>query len=141
MKKGLFVFILGALFLMFASVGFSAEKTVSEWGFSDGMGQGDFAKTLVKATHAEGLLPAAATMNDIFRFWEGLGIVPPGGWNADKEITKDDVAAMLGIKSEDAKDLSFDDLVEKLIANIMDLLSGRSNVTSGSSISPIAPRF
>lgn len=140
MKKGLFVFILGALFLMFASVGFTADKTVAEWGFSDGMNQGDFAKLLVKATHAEGFLPAASTLNNVFKFWEGLGITPPGGWNADGVITRDDVVTMLGMDAEKAKDLTFDDVVESLLANVMDMLSNSSNV-EGSSISPIGPKI
>jgi hypothetical protein len=57
-------------------------------GFSEGMSQGDFAKLLIKTLHAEGLLPPAATLNDVFKFWEDIGIVPPGGWNADAAINK-----------------------------------------------------
>ncbi|MCX5707234.1 MAG: hypothetical protein NTW13_06280, partial [Candidatus Omnitrophica bacterium] len=70
-----------------------------------------------------------------------LGIVPPKGWNAGEIITLDDVVAMLGKKADAMKDLAFDDAVQMLIDNIMNLLGERTNVISGTSISPIAPKI
>lgn len=141
MKKVLFVFLTGAFLLTFASLGFSAEKTVLKWDFVEGMGQGDFARLLVKATHAQGFLPAAATLNDVFKFWEGLGIIPPNGWNTDGIIILEDAKAMLGKNAKAMKDLTFEDVVQALIDNIMNLLEGRTDVIQGTSISPIAPKI
>ncbi len=143
-KKNKGIFVVMALFLIITPLIYaqSAEQelTLAEKGFVEGMTQAKFARLLVKEVHAEGFLPAASTINDIFKFWEGIGVVPPKGWNAGAEITSDDLISMLGQKAEEVKDLSFDGLLKRLIQKLKDLLADRSTV-KGVSVSPLAPSF
>lgn len=141
-KRALLVMMF--LFLIFTPLicAQSAEEEVklSEKGFVEGMTHAKFARLLVKELHAEGFLPAAGTINDIFKFWEGIGVVPPKGWNAGAEITSDDLISMLGLKAEEVKDLSFEGLLKRLIQKLKDVLANKSTVKS-ISVSPLAPAF
>lgn len=143
MRKGFFVslVLVAVLFLSVPVLSFSAEKTVTELGFSEGMSQGDFANLLIKVTNAEGMLPASATLNDVFKFWEDIGVVPPGGWNIDGAISRDDLIAILGLKAEEAKDLSFDDLMKKIITKLNSILNAKVMPAQGNSVSPLGPSF
>jgi hypothetical protein len=143
MRKGFFVslILVSALLLSVPVLSFSAEKTVAELGFSEGMSQGDFANLLIKVTNAEGMLPASATLNDVFKFWEDIGVVPSGGWNIDGTISRDDLIGILGLNVEEAKDLSFDDLMKKIITKLKSILNAKVMPGLGDSVSPLGPSF
>ncbi|MBI4706574.1 MAG: hypothetical protein HY761_01435 [Candidatus Omnitrophica bacterium] len=143
MRKGFFVSLVVATALLLAVpvLSSAAQKTATELGFSEGMSQGDFANLLVKVTNAEGFLPTSATLNDVFKFWEDMGVVPPGGWNTNGNISRDDLIAILGLKGDEAKDLSFDDLIKKIIEKLNAILNAKITPAQGNSVSPLGPTF
>lgn len=147
MKKGVVLIICGLIIgMVFTAVskaevtlGTDEEAMLAETEITEGMSHEEFAKLLVKEVEVEGLLPAAASTNDIFKFWEENGVIPPGGWDAESMITREDLIAILGLSEEEAEDLTFDDLLKMLKKKLIALFEARQGIGPLPAVSPIAP--
>lgn len=104
--------LISILIIMGMIIGATPVRAEEE--FSEMMSQVEFAKMLVKTIGAEGYLPPAAVENDYFVFLTELGIIPPEGWDPEGVIIDEDLIAILNLSLEEAKDLSFADLVDRL---------------------------
>lgn len=103
----------------------------------EGMTQGDFALWLIKAIQPElqnlsepehasvkpsvnFLVNPAADAEDAVKFLtDQLGLVPEGGWQKKEVLTKEALASLLE-KPEEGANLSFDELVEKVLKRVRD---------------------
>lgn len=99
----------------------------------EGMTQGDFALWLVKALGAQNhflqagetnpkaavnlLVNPAAGPEEAIKFLTELGSVPEGDWKKNEPITTEWLAGLLE-KPEEATNLSFDDLVAKVLEEV-----------------------
>jgi hypothetical protein len=88
----------------------------------EGMKQGEFAMLLIKELGAQDQLPTAATTQDAFRFLEKVGAVPQDGWDEEASITKEDLCYMLQISSEDCENATFEELLEKFMKKLAEIL-------------------
>ncbi len=121
--------------LLIVGLTLSSSLSFAKVAPKEGMTQGEFAVFLVEVLDAQGFLPEAAVVNDDIVFLEGLGIEPPGGWEADKVLTRDDLVYMLGLKK--AGKLTFAELLDMLKARLEELLWARTGFRQ--SISPVSP--
>jgi len=133
LRIGRLFFILLGLLLCFSMIKpvFCAEREetmektmekAAQSEITEGMNQGDFAMLLIKELGAQGLLPAAATTQDGFALMEKLGVVPPGGWDENGKINKEQLCYMLNLSGEKCEAASFDELLERLKKRLAEIL-------------------
>jgi len=63
------------------------------------MTEGEFAVKLVKMMKLQRLLPPAPLAEDCIRVLEQFGIAPLTGWNANRELTKENYAVVIAMAS------------------------------------------
>lgn len=118
---GMFVLLVGLILV--SNLVYAVETEITE-----GMHQDEFAMLLIEELGAEKLLPPAAVVVDYFALLKEFGIEPVDGWDTEEVITKEDLIYMLGLSDKDAQGLSFEDLLEKLMDRLADVLAIRSDV-------------
>lgn len=91
---------------------------------TQGMTQGDFALWLVKAIGAESKLPPAYGAEDAVNLLTQLGSIPEGGWQKNEEMTAGALAGLLE-NADEAGNLSWDELVEKVREHIQKIFDNR----------------
>ena len=104
-----------------------------------GMTQGDFAVWLIKAIGAESKLPPAFGPEDAINFLTQLGSIPEGGWKKNEEMSTEALASLLE-KPEEGSNLSWDDLVQKVMDHIQKIFDNKKlgvfRVLSATAASP-----
>lgn len=116
-----------------------------------GMTQQKLAQAIVRALGLQSELPVSATPADYMTYLQGKGIAPLGGWVADAEVTKADLAVVtvkaLGLLGEVEKPTDAEQYVALLeerhisLTTIMDVISNVEVVSAITELvlfSPIA---
>ena len=129
LMSGVVCFVL-ALFLALP-----ATLQAQEIELKEGMSQGDFAFWLIQAIQPQIqglpagqhagvapsvnflLNPAAGPVEAIKFFTDQLALAPEAGWQKDEALTKEALASLLE-KPEEGANLSFDELVEKVLERV-----------------------
>jgi len=93
MEKKTIVFLCGVTFLLLLVSFFVYSQINAD---KDGpVTQAEFADMIIRALGLEERLPVPASFSDKTELLEYLGYVPPGGWELERILTKDDVAVVL----------------------------------------------
>jgi len=93
MEKKTVVFLCGVTFLLLLA-SFLVYSQIN--AHKDGpVTQAEFADMITRALGLEERLPVPASFSDKTELLEYLGYVPPGGWELERILTKDDVAVIL----------------------------------------------
>ena len=129
---------LGVILLLSALIKITPAYAQPEEGVTT---QGEFAIWLIKQAGALSHLSPAAQGQEAIDFLISLGMVPAEGWDEDKPIDKDFLRSLLGL--EEGEELSFEDLLAKLLDKFSNLLSDRNlgvfrATSSASSSAPAA---
>ncbi len=103
---------------------------------AEGITQGEFAMWLVEAAGAEGSLPQAALQQDAINFLTNLGIEPKDGWESDKTLTKENIAEMLGLTTEQASGKSWSELIKDAVQNLTNTLNSMATTNAAAQVSP-----
>lgn len=140
MRRHLFVstsvMFLLALLLAFPGLSPAAEEQPEGVQLKEGMSQGNFAFWLIKAIQPQlqgltsgqvGIAPSvnfllnpAAGPEEAIKFLtDQLGLIPEGGWKKDEPLTKEALASLLE-KPEEGANLSFDELVAKVLKRVQE---------------------
>ncbi len=128
--------VLFVAFSVFAIITTSASALDDSDIPAEGITQGEFAMWLVEAAGAEGSLPQAALQQDAINFLTNLGIEPKDGWDADKTLTKENLAEMLGLTPEQASGKSWSELIKDLVQNLINILNSMAATNAAAQVSP-----